>query len=73
MEVCQPFGTLIADAEPIYDLNLIDDQHGASSSTCCYRAASLSETARWSGASTRRVVEALELVFAKFAAISGIR
>ena len=26
MEVCQLFGTLIADAEQIYDLNLIDDQ-----------------------------------------------
>ena len=26
LEVCQLFGTLIADAEQIYDLNITDDQ-----------------------------------------------
>ena len=30
MEVCQVFNTLIADAEQIYDLNLLDDQLASS-------------------------------------------
>lgn len=102
MEVCQLFGTLIADAEQIYDLNLIDDQlvlgiKGTLSvvelSTLKLRMqAGMAEKARRgeffnllppgyvlerSGtvvkSPDRRVVESLELVFAKFAEMSSIR
>lgn len=102
MEVCQLFGTLIADAEQIYDLNLIDDQlvlgiKGTLSvvelSTLKLRMqAGMTEKARRgeffnllppgyllerNGAVVkspdRRVVEALELVFAKFSEIHSIR
>ena len=102
MEVCQHFGTLIADAEQIYDLNLIDDQlvlgiKGTLSvvelSTLRLRMqAGMAEKARRGeffntlppgyvlergGAVVkspdRRVVEAIELVFAKFGEIRSIR
>ena len=102
MEVCQLFRTLIADAEQIYDLNLIDDQlvlgiKGTLSvvelSTLKLRMqAGMAEKARRgeffnllppgyvlerSGAVVkspdRRVVQALELVFAKFAEMRSIR
>jgi DNA invertase Pin-like site-specific DNA recombinase len=102
MEVCQHFGTLIADAEQIYYLNLIDDQlvlgiKGTLSvvelSTLRLRMqAGMAEKARRGEffntlppgyvlerggrvvkSPDRRVVAAIELVFAKFSEIRSIR
>lgn len=102
LEVCQLFGTLIGDAEQIYDLNLIDDQlvlgiKGTLSvvelSTLRLRMqAGMVEKARRGEfvnllppgyvvdrsatvvkSPDRRIVEAVALVFAKFAEIRSIR
>jgi len=102
LEVCQLFGTLIADAEQVYDLSLTDDQlilgiKGTLSvvelNTLRLRMqAGMEEKARRGAlvkllppgyvvdksgsvvkSSDRRVVEAITLVFRKFAEIRSIR